>query len=92
MAQIYLPKNMTIKVNRKAIEFNRKEIKFNRKAIKFNQTQSKGNQTQSNSIEFNKVFPFSIGSIGIQLIRSIKFQSFDCVRLLSIDSIIEFFD
>ena len=61
-------------------------IEFNRilsKAIEFYQRQSnsiKGNQTHSKAIEFSKVF------------GSIEFQSFNYVRLLSIDSIIEFFN
>ena len=61
----------------------------NRSQSKGNRIQSNTIERQSNAIEHNRIFLFSIG---IRLIRLIEFQSFDYVRLFSINSIIEIFD
>ena len=57
------------------------------------------NRTQSNliehnrkAIERNRIFQSFLFSIGIRLIPLIEFQSFDYVRLFSINSIIEILD
>ena len=68
--RIYSPKNMTIEVNRKAIEFNRTQSKGNRKAIERNRTQS--NFPKFSIFDWHSID--SINRISIVRLRSIVFD------------------